>query len=214
MKEQIAAFAAKQVTPGMLVGLGTGSTANFLIRELARRVQSEGLSVTVVASSLTSALLAKELGLTLQSIEQTTHLDLYLDGADEVDPDGVLLKGRGYDLVKERLLARISERFLVMVEPSKMVRFIGERFPIPVEVMPMAWQMVERALRGMGGNAQLRQNAAKDAPAITSMGNLVLDARFSNKKPAELAPLLNDTPGIVAHGIFLNHRHTIISNPS
>jgi ribose 5-phosphate isomerase A len=208
-KELVAHHAAQYVSDGMVLGLGTGSTANYLIRALARRAH-HGLRVSVVASSLESALLAKELGLNLQSIEQVERLDLYIDGADEVSPEKALLKGRGYDLVKEKLLARSSERFLVLIDASKQVAHLGERFAIPVEVMPIAWYLVRRQLLSLGATAALRRNVANDAPAITSAGNLVLEVRFVEGHAALWNEQLNAISGVVEHGIFLNERHTVL----
>jgi ribose 5-phosphate isomerase A len=149
-KELVALYAAKQVKDGMLIGLGTGSTANYFIQELARRRNEEGLQVTTVASSVVSTIKAQELGLPVVALEHINHLDLYVDGADEVTPELTLLKGRGFDLVREKILARASERFLVLVDQSKQVKQIGERFPIPIEVMPFAWQLVKRRLETLG----------------------------------------------------------------
>jgi ribose 5-phosphate isomerase A len=149
-KELVALHAAKQVKDGMLIGFGTGSTANYFIQELARRRNEEGLQVTTVASSVVSTIKAQELGLPVVALEHINHLDLYVDGADEVTPELTLLKGRGFDLVREKILARASERFLVLVDQSKQVKQIGERFPIPIEVMPFAWQLVKRRLETLG----------------------------------------------------------------
>lgn len=202
-KELVAKHAAARVQDGMLVGLGTGSTANFFIQELARRRAEEGLHVTAASSSVVSAMKAHELGLPLASIEHLTRLDLYVDGADEVTPGLTLLKGRGYDLVREKILARSSDAFLALVDGSKRVARIGERYPIPVEVMPFAWRLVKRALEQKGGRGELRQNAAKDGLAITSHGSLVLDMTFPPELDERvLDELLNDTPGVVEHGIF------------
>lgn len=202
-KELVAKHAAARVQDGMLVGLGTGSTANFFIQELARRRAEEGLHVTAASSSVVSAMKAHELGLPLASIEHLTRLDLYVDGADEVTPGLTLLKGRGYDLVREKILARGSDAFLALVDGSKRVARIGERYPIPVEVMPFAWRLVKRALEQKGGRGELRQNAAKDGLAITSHGSLVLDMSFPPELDERaLDELLNDTPGVVEHGIF------------
>jgi ribose 5-phosphate isomerase A len=202
-KELVALHAARYVKDGMLVGLGTGSTANYFIQELARRRAEEGLRVTSVASSIVSTLKAQELGLPLVSMEHLSRLDLYVDGADEVTPDMTLLKGRGYDLVREKLLARAADQFLVVADDSKLVERIGARFAIPVEVMPFAWQLVKRRLEAIGGHAELRQNAAKDGPALTSHGSLVLDVTFDPALGSEaLDTALNATPGVVEHGIF------------
>jgi ribose 5-phosphate isomerase A len=202
-KELVAKHAAAQVQDGMLVGLGTGSTANRFIQELARRHAEEGLQVTAASSSVISAIKAHELGLPLVSIEHLTKLDLYVDGADEVTPSLTLLKGRGSDLVREKILARGSDAFVVLVDASKRVNRLGERFPIPVEVMPFAWRLVKRALEQKGGRGELRPNAAKDGLAVTSYGSLVLDMTFPPElDDRALDDLLNDTPGVVEHGIF------------
>lgn len=202
-KELVALHAAKQVKDGMLIGLGTGSTANYFIQELARRRNEEGLQVTTVASSVVSTIKAQELGLPVVALEHINHLDLYVDGADEVTPELTLLKGRGFDLVREKILARASERFLVLVDQSKQVKQIGERFPIPIEVMPFAWQLVKRRLETLGGRGELRQTAGKDGLVVTSYGSLVLDMVFDAIVDSEtLDTLLNATPGVIEHGVF------------
>lgn len=202
-KELVAQYAAKQVKDGMRIGLGTGSTANYFIQELARRIREEGLQVTTVASSVVSTIKAQELGLPVVALEHINRLDLYVDGADEVAPDLTLLKGRGFDLVREKLLARASDKFLVLVDQSKLVERIGERFPIPVEVMPFAWQLVKRRLETLGGRGELRQTVNKDGLVVTSHGSLVLDMVFDTSIDSlALDALLNATPGVIEHGIF------------
>ncbi|MGJ0492700.1 ribose-5-phosphate isomerase RpiA [Methylobacter sp.] len=202
-KELVARHAAQQVKDGMIVGLGTGSTANYFIDELARRRSEEGLQVTAVASSVVSTIKAQELGLPLVALEHLTRLDLYVDGADEVTPDMTLLKGRGYDLVREKLLARASDTFIVLVDRTKQVGRIGEHFPVPVEVMPFAWQLVKKRLEALGGHGDLRRNAAKDGLVVTSYGSLVLDMVFDPEFDSQaLDAALNDTPGVIEHGIF------------
>ena len=202
-KQLAARHAAAQVQDGMLVGLGTGSTANCFIEELARRRAEEGLQVTVASSSTVSAIKARALGLPLVALEHLDRLDLYVDGADEVAPDLTLLKGRGFDLVREKLLARAADAFLVLVDNSKLVGRIGERYPIPVEVMPFAWRLVLRRLEAVGGRGGLRPNAAGDGLAVTSHGSLVLDMAFGPEWDAQaLDGALDATPGVVEHGIF------------
>ncbi|HEX5538227.1 MAG TPA: ribose-5-phosphate isomerase RpiA [Methylophilaceae bacterium] len=202
-KELVAVHAARQIKDGMLVGLGTGSTANYFIEELARRQREEGLKVTTASSSVVSAIKARSLNLPLVAIEQLGRLDVYVDGADEVTPDMTLLKGRGSDLVREKLLATASDEFIVLVDQSKLVNRIGERFPIPVEVMPFAWQLVKHHLEQQGGRGDLRPNASKDGLAVTSHGSLVLDMAFdADLDSVELNAMLNATPGVVEHGIF------------
>jgi len=202
-KQRVALHAAAMVDDGMLVGLGTGSTANFFIEELARRHAEDGLRVTVASSSVASASKAQSLGLPMVALEHLQRLDLYVDGADEVTPDLTLLKGRGYDLVREKLLARAADRFVVLVDGSKLVSRIGEKYPVPVEVMPFAWQLVRRSLQSLGGHGDLRQNAARDGLAITSHGSLVLDMVFDPVMDSDMLDrALNGTPGVVEHGIF------------
>jgi len=202
-KQTVALHAAAFVQDGMTVGLGTGSTANYFIEELARRKQQEGLNVTTVASSTVSTIKAQELGLNLIAIEHLTSLDFYVDGADEVSPDLTLLKGRGSDLVREKLLAHVAKEMIVMIDSSKRVQKIGEKFPIPVEVMPFAWQLVQGRLKDLGGRGELRPNATGDGLAVTSHGSLVLDMTFEEHLDAQaINTLLNSVPGVVEHGIF------------
>ncbi len=211
-KEVIAQRAAERIEAGMLVGLGTGSTANLFIAALARRVQQEGLQVTTVSSSVISALRAQQAGLALLALEQVSRLDVYVDGADEVAPDLTLLKGRGADLVREKLLAQASAAFWVLADQSKHVSRIGERNPIPIEVLPFAWQMVKARLEKLGGRGELRLNASQDGVAVTAHGSLVLDMVFD----AELDSLsldrqLSATAGVVEHGIFSGLATCVIS---
>lgn len=210
-KERVAKHAADQVTDGMLVGLGTGSTANCFIEELAQRSREQGLKVTTVASSVVSAIKAQQLGLPVLGFEQVSHVDLYADGADEVSPELTLLKGQGADLVREKLLATASEQFLVLVEPGKLVERIGQNFAIPIEVMPFAWQLVKKQLELNGGRGDLRQNANKNGFAISSYGSLILDMSFDEHTDAKtLNDILNSVPGIVEHGIFYGLATTVL----
>ena len=201
-KQRVAVHAANQIEDGMIVGLGTGSTANCFIEALSQRKQ-QGLKITTVASSVVSTIKAQQLDLDPVSIDQLTHVDVYVDGADEVAPGMILLKGRGADLVREKLLARASEQFYVLVDESKMVKRIGQNYPIPVEVMPFAWQLVLCSIKKLGGKGQLRANASGDGLAVTSYGSLVLDMAFEPEmKPQQINAMLNGIPGVVEHGIF------------
>ena len=202
-KQLVAIHAAIYVKNGMLVGLGTGSTANYFIEELARLQSEENLKVTTIASSQVSMIKAQSLGLNVIALTQVAEIDLYVDGADEITPDMTLLKGRGYDLVLEKLLAKAAKQFLVVADKSKLVDHIGTNFAIPIEVMPMAWKAAKRILEAAGGVGDLRQNAAKDGLSISSHGSLVLDMAFDKSISEEaLNHLINNTPGVVEHGIF------------
>jgi ribose 5-phosphate isomerase A len=201
-KQAVAIHAAKTVKNGMIVGLGTGSTANYFIEELARR-QAEGLKVTTIASSNISMIKAQSLGLNVIALAQVSEIDLYVDGADEITPEMSLLKGRGYDLVLEKLLAKAAKQFLVLADKSKLVERIGTNYAVPIEVMPMAWKAAKRSLEAAGGVGELRQNVAKDGLSITSHGSLVLDMNFDKNMSEEiLNHIINNTPGVVEHGIF------------
>ncbi len=202
-KQLVALHAAKYVKDGMLVGLGTGSTANFFIEELARLQQEKNLKVTTIASSHMSMIKAQSLGLNVIALTQVSEIDLYVDGADEITPDMTLLKGRGYDLVMEKLLAKAAKQFLVVADKSKLVDRIGTNFAIPIEVMPFAWKAAKRSLELAGGVGDLRQNVAKDGLSMTSHGSLVLDMRFDQSiSETALNQLINNIPGVVEHGIF------------
>jgi ribose 5-phosphate isomerase A len=202
-KEKAGAWAASQVSDGMRVGLGTGSTAAFFTRHLARRIQGEGLKVQLVSSSLAAAFLAEDLGLTLLPLDSVHRLDLYADGADEVDGQKRLLKGRGAAMTREKILARLADRFLVLIDPAKKVEKLGTRFPVPLEVLPCARALVIRELQALGASEDLRTGTGKDGPVVTDQGNLVLDARF--KPGTDVAALegeLDALPGVVGHGLF------------
>lgn len=221
-KQRVALHAANLIEEGMVVGLGTGSTANYFIDELARKKQ-EGLNIVTVASSIVSANRAQQMGLDIVAMDHLSHIDVYVDGADEVSPDMVLLKGRGSDLVREKLLANASDQFFVLIDNSKLVERIGQNFPIPIEVAPFSWQMVLHSLNEIGGKGTLRANG--DGLAVTSHGSLVLDVTFDTAlNSQQLNEQLNAIPGIVEHGIFEqlataifigeNEQVTQITNPA
>jgi ribose 5-phosphate isomerase A len=201
-KQQVAIKAAEIVDNGMIVGLGTGSTANLFIDELARRQREQQLEIQVVASSVISRVKAQQAGLKVVSIEYLSHLDMYVDGADEVTTDMQLLKGRGQDLVCEKLLASHATAFYVLVDDSKMVSQIGEKNTIPIEVMPSAAQLVLNRLAKLQARGSLRLNAAGDNVAYSAAGNLILDMQFTDFETAQINALLTVMPGVVEHGIF------------
>jgi ribose 5-phosphate isomerase A len=210
-KQLVALKAASYVKDGMLIGLGTGSTANYFIEELARKIRDEGLNITTVASSTISAIKAQSLHLPIVALEHINKIDLYVDGADEITPDKTLLKGRGSDLVKEKLLAKAASQFIAVADASKLVNYIGQNFVIPIEVIPFAWQMAKKNLEDIGGKGDLRPNTAKDGFWVTSHGSYVLDMKFDQSLDAStLNNLISNTPGVVEHGIFHKLTHTIL----
>ena len=205
-KELVAQQALQYVSENMIIGLGTGSTANCFIDALAKRNKEEKLNIRTVSSSVVSMIKAKEAGLPIIAMEQINEIDLYIDGADEITPDLTLLKGRGYDLVREKLLARSAKKFIVIADESKIVENIGDNFPVPSEVQPFARELVKNILMKKG-TGDIRINSAKDGYAITSCGNFVLDFNYTEKNIEKLNALLCQTPGIVEHGIFYNIAH-------
>ena len=206
-KEQVAKEAINFIKDGMIIGLGTGSTANLFIDFLSAKAKQESLNIKVVASSTVSQIRAINSGLSYISLDQIESIDLYIDGADEVTKELEVLKGRGYDLVREKLLAKTSKQFIVIGDKSKMVAKIGEKFPIPIEITPIAWKIAKKLITEISQKCDLRPNAAGDAYAITSYGNYVLDCEFKYDDLSKLASEISQIPGVIEHGIFLDMTH-------
>lgn len=205
-KQLVGLEAAKQVKDGMTVGLGTGSTAAHFIRELARRIREEKLSIRCVPSSFACSILAREIGVPLLSVDQVSRVDLYVDGADEVAPDKGLIKGRGAAMVGEKLLCEACDAFIVIVDGGKLVPSLGQKFPVPVEIMPGALLIAQRSILALGGKPVLRQAAGKDGPVVTDNGNLILDVNFPTGSDwRALDAALDSLPGVVGHGLFLRY---------
>jgi len=208
-KELVAREALDYVKNNTVVGLGTGSTANYFIEGLAEKIKREKLNIDVVASSTISGINAANAGLHCVSLDQIESIDLYVDGADEIvfHESIEVLKGRGYDLIKEKLLASSSEECIIIGDNSKIVDKIGMNFPIPVEVSPIAWKITKNIIEQFAIECNLRKNTAGDGFAITSYGNLVLDCRFESSDTSTLSTQLSEVPGVLEHGIFLNIVH-------
>jgi ribose 5-phosphate isomerase A len=208
-KQKVAAKAIEQIESGMLVGLGTGSTANFFIDALAAQQQENNLSVDVVSSSVITSIYARQQGLNLIGIDQVSTLDLYVDGADEVSPALELLKGRGQDLVKEKLLASGAAQFIVLVDESKLVTAIGDKNPIPIEVLPEALLIVQAQLEQLDIESSVRSNDTGGA-WFSAAGNLILDLNIQKVNAIELNQILGLMPGVVEHGIFIDLASTVL----
>jgi len=203
-KQAAADRVVEMIESGMTVGLGTGSTASLAIRSLGKRVRGGGFEVMAVATSFASERLAAEEGIRLTSLDRSPELDLAFDGADEVDPDLNLIKGRGAAHTREKIVAAASARFVVLVDDSKLVDRLGERMPLPVEVVPMAVEPVVNVLRRLGGEPELRMGGQKDGPVVSDQGMWIVDAMFDViNEPDHVDRTLRSTPGVVDHGLFL-----------
>lgn len=200
-KEIIAIKALDYVTDNSVIGLGTGSTANFFIKHLANKIENEKLNIQVVASSTVSEIEAVRNKLNLIGIDTLETFDLYVDGADEITNDLNVLKGRGYDLVKEKILAQSANKFIIIADHSKRVNRIGENYPIPIEVSKSTWRLSKKILDKFG-QGSLRKNAAGDAYAISSAGNYIFDYSFDEIPIRDLHEKILTTPGVIETGIF------------
>lgn len=199
--DRVAVAAMERVQTGMRLGLGTGRAAEAFIRRLGDAVKA-GLSVQCVTTSLRSEALATKLGIPLASLAELPELDVAFDGADEVTADLDLTKGLGGALLRERVVAHIAKRFVVLVTPEKRVERLASRTHIPVEVVPFAEPVVVRAFERMGGVATVRQADGK--PYLTDNGNLILDTKLEPLDDARKTDAqLRAVPGVVDTGLFL-----------
>jgi ribose 5-phosphate isomerase A len=189
--------ALELVQPDTIIGLGTGSTARYFIDGLAARVRA-GLRVRAVVTSFESRRLAEMGGIPVVD-DLDGPLDLAIDGADEIDPGLNCIKGRGGALLREKIVAHASRRFVLIADETKLVERLG-RSPVPIEVLPFLWQMTRRSIESLGGRPELRMRGVE--PFRTDNQNLVLDTAFSSVD-SELAASLRTIPGVLEHGIFL-----------
>ena len=207
MKQAVAEAAVAQIRDGMVVGLGSGSTAALMIKGLGgRRAAGQLHDIVGVTTSFQGEVLAAELGIPLCALNAIDRIDLAIDGADEVDPSFQLIKGGGACHVQEKLVADRAERFIVVVDSTKLVQCLNLDFLLPVEVLPGAWVQVQSRLKSMGGVAELRMATRKAGPVVTDQGNLVLDVRFESgiSDPIALERDINNLPGVLENGLFVN----------
>ena len=204
-KRAVGRMAAERVDSGMVVGLGTGSTAVHMIARLGERLKSGELKDVVgIPTSSQSSMLSREYGIPVIELDQTDRIDIAIDGADEVDPNHDLIKGGGAAHTREKIVDALADTFIVVVDDSKLVNRLGSKCPVPIEVLPMALAAVMRAVEELGGEPELRMAEKKAGPVVTDQGNLVIDARFpSIAEPAELERCLNNIPGVLENGLFV-----------
>lgn len=209
-KESVAKQIAAKVKDGDVIGVGSGSTVYVTLFAIADKIKAEHLTIEVIPSSMEISLACIQLG-----IPQTSLLnkkpDWTFDGADEVDKECNLIKGRGGALFKEKLLIRNSAETYILVDSSKYVNRLGEKFPVPVEVFPSALSYVENELRTLGAeNVELRMAKGKDGPIFTENGNLLLDARF-HRIENNLEERIKAITGVIESGLFIGYNVQVIS---
>ena len=199
MKQEVGRAAAAQVKSGTVVGLGTGSTTAYAIQFIGDRIAAGELKDIVgIPTSFQASVLAKQHGIPLTTLDEVDHIDI------AVDPQMNLIKGGGAAHTREKVVDGLAERFVVVVDSSKLSGKIGTLFALPVEVLPMAVAPVTRALEKLGGKVEMRMGVAKDGPVITDQGNMVLDVTFNGiDNPVEMEKSINNIPGVLENGLFV-----------
>ena len=208
-KEAAGRAAAHMIESGMVVGLGTGSTASCFIESLSRRCY-EGLHITAVATSKESEAHARAAGIPLLELDRLTTLDITVDGADEVDQKKRLIKGGGGALLREKVIASLSKEMVVVVDESKKVDWLGA-LPLPLEILPFAHEALLFKLHSLGYQAQIRRNRKEDL-FVTDNGNYIIDIHFREKlkHPEKEQEILRNIPGVLETGFFLNMAGRIV----
>jgi ribose 5-phosphate isomerase A len=216
-KKLAAEKALENVRDGMILGLGTGSTAYWAIAGIGERVR-KGLKVKAVATSLQSETLAREAGIDVLSLSDVDHIDLTIDGADEVDGSMNLIKGGGGALLREKIVAAATSYYIIIVDDSKLVTRLG-KFPLPVEVAPFGWEMTKRQLEKLGCTTRLRKISdmpgatatADDATFLTDNGHYILDCSFGSiADPALLHSQVNAIVGVMENGLFIGMADLVV----
>jgi ribose 5-phosphate isomerase A len=205
MKQEVGKAAANRVQSNSIVGLGTGSTTAFALEYIGDRLKKGELTNVVgVPTSFQAEVLAREYGIPLTTLDAIDHIDIAIDGADEVDPQKNLIKGGGAAHTREKIVDALANSFIVVVDSGKLVDKLGSTFLLPVEVIPMARTPVMRALEKLGGQPTLRMGVKKAGPVVTDQGNLVIDVKFpAIDNPAELEKTINNIPGVLENGLFV-----------
>jgi ribose 5-phosphate isomerase A len=209
-KQAAAESAVTLVEDGMILGLGTGSTAKLAVDALGKRVAG-GLRVTGIPTSEATAAQARSLGIPVSTLDEHPEIDLTIDGADEVEAGTLnLIKGRGGALLREKIVASASKGLAIIVDDSKQVERLGSKFAVPVEVVPFGWRATARKLEALGAKAELR-SAADGKPYITDGGHYIVDCKFAPiTDPPKLDRELNSIVGVVEHGLFLHMATQVI----
>lgn len=212
MKQEVGKAAADRVKSDSVVGLGTGSTTAYAIQYLGDRLQKGELkNIVGVPTSFQAEVLAKQYGIPLTTLDAVDHIDVAIDGADEVDPHKNLIKGGGAAHTREKVVDSLAELFIVVVDSGKLVDKLGSTFLLPVEVIPMAVTPVMRSLEKLGGKPELRMGIKKAGPVVTDQGNLVIDVKFDHiEDAANLEKTINNIPGVLENGLFVGVADVIL----
>ncbi|MFD1065956.1 ribose 5-phosphate isomerase A [Oceanobacillus locisalsi] len=207
-KQLAAEKAAEQVKDGMVLGIGSGSTVNYMLQKLAERIETEGIQIKGIPSSKKTEKLANELGISLTTFAEHHHIDLAIDGADEIDEHFQLAKGGGGSLVREKMVDSHADYFIVIAGADKLVKRLGA-FPLPVEVIPFGWEVTEKKLQELGCQTTLRYQEEK--PFVSDNGNYIIDCQFKSiEEPENVHKEIKALLGVVETGIFINMVNEVI----
>ncbi|WP_292459949.1 ribose-5-phosphate isomerase RpiA [Methanothermococcus sp.] len=213
-KFMVAKEAANLIKDGMIVGLGSGSTANLFIRELGRRVVEEELSIFGIPTSFESRMYAIQYGIPLVSLDEYGEIDIAIDGADEVDKKTLyLIKGGGGCHTREKIIDYCAKEFMVIVDENKIVDSLGDKTPVPLEVLPFAYSSVLNELLKRDTAPSIRMADRKMGPVITDNGNMIIDVFIELKNPEETEKELNNIPGVIENGIFTKVDKVLVGSP-
>jgi ribose 5-phosphate isomerase A len=203
-KKRAALEAVEHLKDGFTLGLGSGSTAAYAIREIGRKIQQEDLRILGVPTSYQAFLLAVDCGIPLTTLSEHPELDLTIDGADQIDKALNLIKGMGGALTREKIVASASKQLVIVADETKLVEKLGTNLPVPVEILPFALPTVMSKVREMGGRPVLREGRGKVGPVVTDNGNFIVDVDFGLiNAPKELNSRLKLIPGVVETGLFI-----------
>lgn len=209
-KQAVAEALASFVKDGQVIGLGSGSTVELALEAIGKRVKVEGLKIVGVPTSIRTARIASQMGVNVLSPFADVEIDWAFDGADEVDPELNLIKGRGAAMLPEKIVAKRSKKFVVIVSEDKIVKSLGEKFAVPIEVIPEAATLVEKELRAFNPEKiSIREGEGKFGPTVTENGNIIIDVKFKNI-PLSYEKDLKALTGVVETGLFIGMKPEVI----
>ena len=210
-KEKAAESASSLISDGMVVGLGTGSTAEIVIRAIGNRIKTEEFEILGVPTSLRTEMMAIECGIPITTLSEHPSLDICIDGADQVDSELNLIKGGWGSHTREKIVSYAAKKLVICVEEEKIMEQLTK--PVPLEVLPYAVKIVEKQVNKLGGEPALRSEGTRGGYSVTEHGNLVIDADFGViHNPEEMSTALSSVVGSLEHGIFTNAAEVHVGN--